>query len=164
MPNFLNGDFGFLEARDFSRGWFTKGISFELQRFAQYGTSGNDSIYSCGSDRALYGYGGNDSISNYSAWYTTVEAGDGNDTIISGTGEGYNGKNTIISGAITLSGASGKTINIVGTKMPTPSVTQQDVIKRFTTYLDSTSYSGIDAVDAAIKYVFNGYFQSAMPL
>ena len=47
------------------------------------------------------------------------------------------------------------------TPTPTPSVTQQDIIKRFTSFLDTTSYSRMDAVDAAINYATNGYFKSA---
>ena len=72
-----------------------KNFSFELQRFAIYGTEGNDSIRNTVSGVQIYTYGGNDTVYNYNGDYSYIELGDGNDSLY-----GYdNGGVTVDAGA-----------------------------------------------------------------
>ncbi|MBR3747212.1 MAG: hypothetical protein IKN27_09680, partial [Selenomonadaceae bacterium] len=56
---------------------------FDLQRFASYGTEGNDLLYVDSSYSYVFAYGGNDTIRNV---YDGVQiyAGTGNDSVYNG--------------------------------------------------------------------------------
>lgn len=76
----------------------------------------------------------------------------GNDVIVSITG----------GEKVTLSGAKGKTISVVSesddTTPTTPTVTAQEVIKKFMKSLDDTYNSGVEALDEAVSVASGGYF------
>ncbi len=57
-----------------------KELQFYIQRFAYYGTSGNDQYTNNSSNTYVYGGGGNDYFWNYGS-YVSVDAGIGEDTI-----------------------------------------------------------------------------------
>ena len=64
------------------------GISFELQRFAIYGSDGNETLSNSASSNVIYAYGGNDSVYNERNNYARIYAGDGADTVY-GYYDGY---------------------------------------------------------------------------
>ena len=70
-------------------------LVFDLQRFAVYGSYGNDTLNVNGSNSYVYGYSGNDYIYNNKYSYVKIDAGTGNDSIIN---NGYN-KYVTIDGA-----------------------------------------------------------------
>ncbi|MBR1730031.1 MAG: hypothetical protein IJ728_10970 [Selenomonadaceae bacterium] len=128
------------------------------------GGTGNDTIYGDSSSSHLYQYSKgdgsdiifganeNDTITIIGAGYSTVSSG--NDILV----------NVSNSGTITLSGAKGKSIKINSTDPnpepnPSSSVTPQQVIKKFMSSLDTTTYSGIAALSQAVNFATNGYFR-----
>ena len=124
-----------------------------------YAGTGNDTIYSNATSGVMYQYAkgdGNDSIIGWNANDTMSITGGshststvGNDVIVSITG----------GAKVTLSGAKGKTINVVSEKQPpTSTVTAQEVIKKFMKSLDTTNYSGVSALNQAVSVASGGYF------
>ena len=128
------------------------------------GGTGNDTIYGNTATSHLYEYkkgDGNDFIYNWSS----------NDSLTLTGGASWSsatsGTNVIVtvkdSGKITLSGAKGKTVNIYPTANPTilpAAVSAQDVIKKFMKSLDTTSKSGIGALNEAVSVATGGYFEN----
>lgn len=119
------------------------------------GGKGNDTIYGDSTKSHLYQYkkgDGNDIIYNY---------GSSDSITISGSTwkKTTSGNNVIIkvanSGNITLVGAKGKTLNIYPNKGDNDLNTPQDVILKFMKALDDTTYTGEDAMDAAVKACSN---------
>lgn len=121
---------------------------------------GHDSIYNEGETVSIVGGNGNDIIYNWSSNDTL--------TITGGTGEKSTAGNDVLvsvagSGVITLVGAKGKTVNVYPTSGPAPTVapavSQQEVIKKFMKSLDTTTYSGVAALDQAVSVASGGYFK-----
>ena len=131
------------------------------------GGTGNDIIYgdtvahvyqyeNGDGDDVIYGYNAKDTITISGGDYTRSTVG--NDVIINVT----DADSTVVTGSITLSGAKGKAININGYIPPEPTtLTAQQVIKNFMGALDTTSYSGIAALNQAVSVASNGYFTNA---
>ena len=136
------------------------------------GGTGNDTIYG-DSAAQLFQYAngdGYDVISGYSANDSiTITGGDwskstvGNDVIISIS----NTDSTVQTGAITLSGAKGKAINVYPAKgiptippEPIPAVTQQEVIQKFMGVLDTVNTDGIGRLNQAVSIASGGYFSN----
>ena len=145
------------------------------------GGAGNDTIYGDnvshlyqyangdGND-IIYGHNNSDSIEITSGAYSTVKSGQ---NVIIKVTSGAN--STVSTGAITLSGAYGHSINIQGTKVSVgggddtgtgggntnttvTSVTQQEVIQTFMGVLDTVDSSGISALNQAVSIASGGYF------
>ncbi|MBR6713122.1 MAG: hypothetical protein IKI76_09045 [Selenomonadaceae bacterium] len=131
------------------------------------GGKGDDIIYGSSNNSygVLYQYSasdGSDKILNWSSSDSLTITGasaltsvlSGNDVLINVPG----------SGAITLGDAKGKTINvypaITTTPKPKPIISQQEVIKKFMSYLDTTSYSGTTALNEAVRIATGGYFSN----
>ena len=138
------------------------------------GGTGNDTIYG-DSVAQIFQYengDGYDSIVGYSANDTiTITGGEwskstvGNDVIIKIT----NSNSNVQTGAITLSGAKGKAINVYPAQTaPTippdtgtstvPTVTQQEVIQKFMGVLDTVNSDGIGRLNQAVSVASGGYF------
>ncbi|MBQ3444557.1 MAG: hypothetical protein IJG33_15095 [Selenomonadaceae bacterium] len=131
------------------------------------GGKGDDTIYGSSNNSygVLYQYSagdGRDKILNWSSSDSLTITGasaltsvlSGNDVLINVPG----------SGAITLGDAKGKTINVypavITTPKPNPVISQQEVIKKFISYLDTTSYSGTTALNEAVRVATGGYFSN----
>ena len=140
-------------------------ISLSGDNVTVSGGTGDDTIYGNTKNTHLYQYAkgdGNDIIYNWSSNDTL--------TITGGTGEKSTVGNDVLvsvagSGVITLVGAKGKTVNVYPTSGPAPTVapavSQQEVIKKFMKSLDTTTYSGVAALDQAVSVASGGYFKDA---
>ena len=140
-------------------------ISLNGDNVTVSGGTGDDTIYGNTKNAHLYQYSkgdGNDIIYNWSSKDTlTITGGNGEKSTV--------GNNVLVnvagSGVITLVGAKGKTVNVYPTSGPDPTVqtavSQQEVIKKFMKSLDTTTYSGVAALDQAVSVASGGYFKDA---
>lgn len=146
-------------------------ISLSGDKLTVSGGKGNDVIYGSTATSHLYEYAkgdGSDIIYNWSSNDSLTITGGATWT------KSTSGNNVIInvkgSGKITLSGAANKTVNVYPTATPTDedptpttvtsAVSQQDIIKKFMKSLDTTSYSGISALNEAVSVATGGYFSN----
>lgn len=106
----------------------------------------------------IYGYGSYDTVTITGASYETSTIN--NDVII----------NISDSGSVTLKNAAGKDIKVYSNQNPNPipkpqsTVTPQEVIKKFMYSLDTTTYSGISALNQAVSVASDGYFKDVNSL
>ena len=140
-------------------------ISLSGDKLTVSGGTGNDTIYGSTATSHLYQYSsgdGNDVIYNWSSNDSLTIAGGAswtkstvNNDVVVTVGN---------SGKITLAGAKNKTVNIYpsSTSDTTPAavISQQDVIKKFMKSLDTTTYSGISALNQAVSVASGGYFSN----
>ena len=137
------------------------------------GGEGNDTIYGDSTahvyqyangdgEDILYGYNARDTVTITGGDWTSATVG--NDVIISIS----DSNSTVETGAITLSGAKGKAINVygetaeetdTGTGTSTvPSGSQQQVIQTFMGVLDTVNSDGINRLNQAVSVASGGYF------
>ena len=144
------------------------GFTFELQRFAVYGSSYNDTLYVTEGYSYVYAYGGNDSIYNSAAYDgTRIYAGDGNDTVYNDVGyyltiDGGAGSDRIYSYAGRYSSISGGADNdIISLGGSQDSVTVNGGTGNDIIYGDSGSYGVVyqfyygDGNDSLFNYKAN---------